>query len=344
VNQGGYVYAAYHSQRLYDLGNDAVSVEVTQAAAGNARTFLVAHYDDQNYLELGMRFGKLICASVVDGNLLILATPIYNPLIDRFWRIRDNGVTTFWETSPDGVAYVIRAQTPTAQLFPLSSVRINIGAALASMDPGPGEARFDTVNGGGPSAVKWCPPTALTDDFEDGVRGREWLRSYDSPNCTLTEVGGELAVKPPDNAVGYCAYGSSSSYDLTGSAMTMEVPSMVDTTTNAQVYFAVLAEEGYLEFLQESGTLLFQKHMNGTTKVVGTVAYSPAAHRWWRFREQSNTTYWEYSADGVMWKVGAMESPNPIPVTAIDIALGAGTYQAIPAPGEVHYDNFNLPP
>jgi hypothetical protein len=347
ANQPGNTYAAFQTKRLYDLRNDSVSVEVTQAAnpAGTARTFLVAAYDGQNYIELSQRSGKLICARVVAGNLLILADINYDAQAHRYWRMRDDGMTTYWETSSDGASYMVRAQTPTAQLFPLSSIRVDIGASLFDADPNPGEAHFDGLNGGGPAAGKWCPASSLTDDFDDGTRARAWQRSYVNPGCTLAETAGELVLKPPTNATGYCAYYSASSYDMTNSAIAVEVPVMVNTMSTAEVYFTAEAEgEGYVEFVQSNGTLDFRKNKNGITELLGAVAYSPAVHTWWRIREQGGTTYWEYSANGIAWVIGAMATPNPINMKAVDVALGGGAYEALPSPGEAHFDNFNLPP
>jgi hypothetical protein len=347
ANQPGNTYAAFQSARLYDLRNDSISVEVTQAAnpAGTARTFLVAAYDDQNYLELSQRNGKLICARVVGGNLLIPANISYDAQAHRYWRLREDGTTTYWETSPDGVSYMVRAQTPTAQLFPLSSIRVDLGASLNNADPNPGEAHFEGLNGGGPSAGKWCPASSLTDDFDDGTRARAWQRFYVSPGCTLAETGGELVLTPPTNATGYCAYYSASSYDMTSSAIAVEVPLMVNTMSTAQVYLTAQAEDGgYVEIIQSNGTIQFIKNINGMTDTLGAAVYSPAVHKWWRIREQGGTTYWEYSANGVAWVIGAMEKPSPITMTAVSVSIGGGAYEALPSPGEVHFDNFNLPP
>jgi hypothetical protein len=67
-------------------------------------------------------------------------------------------------------------------------------------------------------------------------------------------------------------------------------------------------------------------------------------NKWWRIREQGGTTYWEYSADGLVWLLGAMDKPNPINLTAVDIEIGGGAYEPLPSPGAAHIDNYNLPP
>jgi hypothetical protein len=174
---------------------------------------------------------------------------------------------------------------------------------------------------------------------------RAWQRSYANPGCTLAETAGELVIKPPTNAAGYCAYYSASSYDMTNGAVTVEAPLMVNTNSTAEVYFSAHAEgEGFIEIAQTNGAIEFRKNTNGMTELLGAAVYSPLVHRWWRMREQGGTTYWEYSADGVAWMIGAMESPNPMSMTAIDVSMGGGAYEAVQSPGEVHFDNLNLPP
>jgi hypothetical protein len=342
----GTVYAAFQTKRVYDLRNDSVSVEVTQVAntATSARTFLTIARDDQNYLELAQEGGSLYCERVVNGATLTLIQLQYNAVTHRYWRIREDGTTTYWETSDNGSSWVVRAQVPTAQLFPLSSVRVDIGSYLHGGEVNPGQARFDNVNGGGAPAGKWCPPTVLTDDFQDPSPSRSWLRSYEEPGCTLTETGGQLVAKLPVNLVGYCAYISSASYDLTESEVVIEVPSMVNTATLADAFLRIESEgEGYLEFVQSEGMLEFRREKGGMGVTLGGVLYNPANHRWWRVREKGGITFYEHSSDGMAWQIGAQEA-TALDVTAIDIHIGGGTYQGVAAPGEVHFDNFNLTP
>jgi hypothetical protein len=341
----GSVYAAFQAKRLYDFRSDAVTVEVAQVANAltEARTFLVLAYDNQNYIELSQRQGQLSSVTVINGVTQTLSTLSYDPIAHRFWSLRDDGTNTYWETSPNGSAWTIRAQTPTASLFPVSSIRVDVGASLDDSQLNPGEAHFDNVNGGGASTGKWCPASTLTDDFGDGMIGRAWSRSYEGA-CTYTEVGGELVLTPAPNTVDYCAYVSSSSYDLTGSSVTIAVPVMLNTLTSADAFIRLETDDdGWLEIGQSDGDLEFRKGVQGMETGLASLLFKPSEHKWWRFREQGGMTYWEYSADGLMWKVGAQE-PNSIDLTAVDIVIGAGTYEFVPNPGEVHYDNVNLPP
>jgi hypothetical protein len=355
MNNPGSGYAAFQAKRLYDLRNDSVSVEVKQTTdpATTAGTFLVANYDNDNYLEIAQKEGKLACTRLVGGVNVLVASTSYDAQAHRFWRLRGDGATSYCETSADGASWVIRGQTPTAQLFPLAAIRVDVGVFLNGGEVNPGQARFDNLNGGGAPAGKWCSTSTFTDNFNDGVTSRAWRRSYfgAGQTCTYSEAGGHMVLKLATNVAGsYCAYWSSSSYDMTGDAVTIEAPVMVNTATNADVFLRIEVEDqalplkGILEIGQTGGALQFRKSKNGISDLLGAVPYSLAAHRWWRIREAGGTTYFEYSADGVAWTIGAMDSPSSLPLTAVDILIVGGTYEAIAAPGEAHFDNLNLAP
>jgi len=185
--------------------------------------------------------------------------------------------------------------------------------------------------------------TLLTDDFEDGVRGSQWSRSFNPSGTALSETGGNLVVTPaiarPTPA--FAAYASLYWYDLRGSHVLVEVPQMVDTTSHAQAFLQLTFDSmNYLETVQENGTLSFRKWVGGTVSTAATVPYDPAQHRWWQIRESGGTTYWDTSPDGTNWTRRASDA-NPSYVGEVQIVIGAGTYQSEANPGSAHFDNVN---
>lgn len=78
--------------------------------------------------------------------------------------------------------------------------------------------------------------------------------------------------------------------------------------------------------------------------VPGAVDYLPAAHRWWRVREQSGTACFEAAPDGVT-RTTRRGAPNPLSLTRVAIVLGAGPATA-PAsdPELVRHDHLNPTP
>lgn len=345
-NSASSAYSSLQTKRLYDLRKNQISVEVKEVGdpATTAQTFLTIARDSDNFIEMSQQGGTMFFSKRVAGSSVDVGTVLFNAQTHKFWRIRDDGATTYWELSADGQTYISHAQLPTAQLFPLDAVDIAIGAQLEGGEVNPGQARFDNINGGGAPTGKWCKASALKDDFEDGVIGLLWNNSYDDPGTTLVEMGGVVVLAPPTNLDGYCGLISGSAYDLTGDSIAVEVPLVVNAGTIASTFLRLEADGyGNVEITERDGTLKFEKEVGGVGTTLASTLYSPVTHKWWRIREDSGTLYWETSADGKTWLVGATDQ-DPIPMTALDVTLGSGAYQAVAAPGESHFDNLNLTP
>ena len=342
---GSASWSGFVTRRLYGLVDDHLSVEVTQAtnASTTAAVFLSGAFDDSNYIEMYLTQGTLQFTRSVGGAWAELASVAYDPLVHRHWRFREQAGTVYWETSSNGTSWVVRAQASTASLFPVDALRFELGAATDGGEVAPGEAHFDDLNGGGAPGV-WCKASSFTDDFDDGVTDPIWDRSWADAACTMGETGGDLVLDLGPNALAYCGYLSSKSFDLTGDALAFEVPQMVAPVAGAEAYARMeVDDENGLEFVQGGGTLSFRREVAGSVAVLASVQYDSNAHRWWRFREAGGTVYWETAPDGAAWVVRAQASA-PMPVTALDVVLGAGTWQSLAAPGGVHYDNLNLTP
>src|SRR6476661_4120458 len=72
-------------------------------------------------------------------------------------------------------------------------------------------------------------PGAIRDNFDDDVVATQW--SVDRNGGTVDETGGRLAVSPSSSA--FAGYISLHYIDLTNAAIEVEVPTMVDTSSNA---------------------------------------------------------------------------------------------------------------
>jgi hypothetical protein len=103
----------------------------------------------------------------------------------------------------------------------------------------------------------------------------------------------------------------------------------------------VRAGEGnYLQIALANGGLQFKKVLNNQHTYILNVAHDPAAHAFWRIREEAGITYWDTSPDGTQWKNQAKEA-NPLPVGAMSVGMSAGI-EKIPlvAPGRARFDNL----
>jgi hypothetical protein len=82
---------------------------------------------------------------------------------------------------------------------------------------------------------------------------------------------------------------------------------------------------------------------DGGSAAADSLTYSPAEHRWLRFREGSGTLYLETSADGLAW-TSRLSTTTPWWITWVRIYLGAGTWDTTSDPGRGEFDNVNLLP
>lgn len=334
------------SQRAYDFRGDSVSIEVT--SVGNPATSAEAWFDigtDDDYLQIYEKKGLLHFEQKVAGNTTSLKTTAYDPVAHRHWRFREDGQTTYWETSSDGASWTTMAQVPTATLFPMDVAWIWFGGGTDGGDANPGEVHFDRVNGGGPAKQKWCPASSFQDDFDDGVQSTAWARSWQDDEGMLAETDGKLVVTLVPNDSSGASYVSASSFDLTNSSVLIEVPSAVSTMDGSSTRIALGApgDQG-VEMSVAQGHLYFNMRVLNNTQEIGSLLYSPVDHRWWRIRESANTLYWETSPDGKAWQIQAQQSPVPIPIDVLDLYIGSDGWQEQPNPGVSRFDNLNLPP
>lgn len=343
ANASEYSWNAFSSEHFYDLRGDAVSIEIKSMVntASSARVSLAAYDDDNNGVVLFQQGGTLRCSKWIDGMEAELGRAPYDPIAHRFWRMREDSGTLAWETSADGLRW--DAQASSSNLFDLSSVKVQLVAEVGPGEPDPGEARFDNLNGGRPTGA-WCKSSTLKDDFDDGVTSHMWHRSYFDGACQHVE-NGELVFSVPPDGRGVCYYTSSSAFDLTADALTVKVPVTPDPATNASVFFDAYISgdvDRKLEFGLSKGQLFFREYVDQSTKVFGDLPFDPAQHLFWRLREAAGQVFWETSADGKTWKVGA-QTEAPFPITALDVSLGFESGDARPFPVEARFDNLNIP-
>jgi hypothetical protein len=347
VDSPGSSEAYLITEHYFDFRQDAVSVEVTSATntASSAWAFLVVGPSDADNVEIFQENGTLHFEKEVGELDTSLKTMPYDPVAHRHWRIREDGFAVNFETSPDGVAWVVQTQAPVADLFPMDYVRVVLGGGASAGQGSPGEARFDHLNGGGVPAEKLCPIGSITDDFEDGLESPAWARSWEDAPGMLSESGGELMVTFVPDSTAFAGLQSARAFDLTGSSIVIEVPVTPDPAA-ATVIFLELNGPGDndVEMALDNGQLELGVEASDVYQEYGTVLHSPVLHRWWRIRESGNTLFWETAPDGKTWTTQLELSPVPIPIDVLDVEIGGGPYQPQASPGDAHFDDVNLPP
>jgi hypothetical protein len=329
--------AAYGSRDWYDLRDGRVSVEAVSVPNPTTSAFmsLTASFGTDDELEIGVVGDVLRCRTIAAGVETILRTRSYNPNPHRFWAIRESGGTVTFETSGSGDSWDVQAEAPAP--FDVAFVRLELQAGTSEATASPGQAVFDSFNGGEATGAL-CPASSLIDDFEDGLRAHAWERGYVSPGCTLTESDGQVAITPSATTTGACGYESSARYDLRDDSVTLDVAEV--TAGAAQTFLGVEDLSGAEALVVvESGMLIARA---GTSTNVAAVPYDAAAHRVWRIRTEGTTLHWEASANGELFtEIAAAEAP--IDASSVLINVGAGTYVVTASPGQARFAGLNVP-
>jgi hypothetical protein len=83
-----------------------------------------------------------------DPTLVTHETIAFDPTQHRFWRLRQQNGTTYWDTAPDGVSYV--EQASVTGVFTPATTGVDFGAGAYVDTPDGGTARFERIVAHGP--------------------------------------------------------------------------------------------------------------------------------------------------------------------------------------------------
>lgn len=139
-------YCGYSSHTGFDLTGDAVVVksEILVGTPPELQAFLAVEAPNGDALEINYKGGQLRFFKWVGGTDFFLGSVPYSILMHRWWRLREAGGMTYWETSPDGVTWTVRESEPDP--FPLTSLDLSL---IIGAETAPGEdasAAFDDFN------------------------------------------------------------------------------------------------------------------------------------------------------------------------------------------------------
>jgi hypothetical protein len=146
ANLGAGRYAGYQSVLSYPASGLCASIEsVTLPNPGAAMYFKLTGGDEQ--IEFFAVDGLLRLRTQKGGQVVTLAAYPFDPVQHRFWRLRNQGGTTFWDTSPDNASFV--AHVSTSFLTATQLFFEHGGGAMSSVQNG-GTGSFDQALVTGP--------------------------------------------------------------------------------------------------------------------------------------------------------------------------------------------------
>ena len=152
-------------------------------------------------------------------------------------------------------------------------------------------------DGGNPDGAEGPPTCATTEGWTASLDERPgWAYVIEQGGATITYAGGEAVLAVPAGMPdAYASLRNSTGYlDLRQRAVTVEVAEAGGEATVLAVEdprlhdAAMVVAGGRLRARADDATL-------------ADVPYAPAAHRWWRLREDRGPIVWETSPDGTTW-------------------------------------------
>jgi len=142
-------YAAYRSVGAYSADGLCAAVEVQTAppvSASNAAIYFKLYTSQQQveFLEWG---GTMNLRTRMDNTVATVAQIPWDPVADRFLRVRQQGGMAYWETSPDGVSYATRAMVTG---FAVGNWQLEFGGGAVANVSNAGLVQFASVRVTGP--------------------------------------------------------------------------------------------------------------------------------------------------------------------------------------------------
>lgn len=188
---------------------------------------------------------------------------------------------------------------------------------------------------------------SVTDNFNDNSLNVTTWSSYGSIAETNQRLEISVTGATPDY---HGIYTTATNYDMTGSyAFARLVDAGNQAWNSLEVELQVLRNGGganRLFWIISQNFIQAWKTVASTTTNIGSnVAYNSTNHKWFRIREASGTTYWEYASQAQYeadnWQTHHSEA-NPIVVTSMAMELDAGNYSAESGTTTPKWDDFNI--
>lgn len=216
---------------------------------------------------------------------------------------------------------------------------------VPQVEPEPQPASVPVPRRGAPKP-RPKPAPLLREDFSTPVDGRWTVGVLATPSSTFDEAitvserEGSLSVTPASRKSGshFSGYISNQSFDLG----TATISAQVRHASGVTIFAAAIDDRNWVGFRIDGGELAIESHSAG--KVSGRkVPYDATQHRFLRVRTSSvaAVVVWETSADGINWNPEYVETSS-MKLSALRIALSAGTTHAIATTGAAQFDNVTV--
>lgn len=333
--------SSFKLDRIFPRSGSELTIEVIERSPdGTSGAYMLIEDREGDHIEFYEEAGTLHTVLHTSVDELAITQIPYDPALHRFWRIHEEAGLFVFSTSPDGTDWTQQATSDGANVDGWLGAEVG----LWKLATGGGLARFvvDNFNGGG-SAESFCPSVALQDDFDDGVRSDNW-QFRDSNDCIIEERDGRLGYLFPNTGEAECAYRSNTRYDIRASTASIEAP-LIDTTNLEHCFELRFPGRQNVQFELLDGSLYGTKSLTDDSGTLFSVEFDPDAHRFWRYRGQGDTLFWELSADGRAWQVMSSQQKSGWDLSQVTIDLVGDNDDGVLVENLGQgFDNYNIVP
>jgi hypothetical protein len=318
-------WAGIDSSALFELRGGELDVEVAQVGGINTVVEIRGANDEKAQMVID---AGLLTAAVYDtpGQGARNAIP-YVPADHRYWRLRGDEDTLYWEYSADRVEWTVLH----SEAFPFAPEHVKAVLAAGGQIATASAARFADVNGATTADLGYCPAAELVEDFASGALEPVWDHWNDA-GCTIAPSAGALTMDfDPGTGDSWCGISSRHLFDITASTYVVDAagaPGASQFVTNMAVVDPG-DNETFAEIQRDDDMLYVRQSVNGTTFDAVSFTYQAGSHRFWRLRGAGGRIYFESSGDGNAW-LPLSDAPSRLDLSRVRLVVGAGHYGAGP--------------
>jgi hypothetical protein len=132
------------SNSSYDLTDSYALLQVLSTTSNANCDNTLRLYNGNNRLQIQKEGTTLYFQKVVAGSQTNIASVTYNATTHKWWRIRESSGTTYWETSPDGIAWTV--QTSQATPITVTALSVLIAGTAFGTASSPGTFKWNNFN------------------------------------------------------------------------------------------------------------------------------------------------------------------------------------------------------
>ena len=348
-------YSPLYAKGTYDLTDSHFGLQLVQTNPEGNGTFLNdisvgPDLDNCVYIRFGSWDSWISFTQKVDG-VASSGGPIQlNGARHRWFRIREDSGTVYFDTSIDGAYWTERWSTPTVVDLTNSYIRLYC-APYDTEDPA--TIIWDNVNNFsgntiGPEIPFKSEQFTDTFDVDDG----SWYQADG-----IQFIDGTLQCSPTDEyqwqtctdvwdlTESYAmwemvqnALAGTSGWDGKGTTSTeLIVTPQTEPLENTSLRFAI--------FGGPTGIVKCQLRVDGVNDDV-EFTYDPQSCRYFRFRDKDGIVYWETSPNSITWTIRRSSPAVGVDRTHVKFGLSIGYWDSeneFGPNGTVILDNFNIP-